>query len=494
MTRTITIDPVTRIEGHAKITIHLDDQDRVADARFHVTEFRGFEKFCEGRSFWEMPGITMRICGICPVSHLLASSKAGDAILGVQIPPTAEKLRRLMNWAQIVQSHALSFFHLSGPDLLLGMESDPIQRNVVGLIRRYPDVARKGIRLRQFGQEVIRILGGRSVHPAWSVPGGVREPLSEEKRREIQAMLPDAFAGVELALKLLKDSFPNLGDEMRTYGDFPSLFMGLVTPEGGLEHYDGLLRVMDSAGNRLQPGFPPARFREHIAEAVQPWSYLKFPYYKGATANGRDTTHTLTLAQMEQGMYRVGPLARLNLCDFAGAPQSDAELHLFRQQAPAGAGVAPVVTSSFHYHYARLIEILFALEKIAMTLDDPAITAVEVRSRAGVNQRIGVGVSEAPRGALFHEYHVDENGILQKVNLIIATGQNNLAMNRTVRQIATAYVNGHQLQEGILNRIEHGIRTFDPCLSCSTHAVGHMPLQIQLVAADGEVVDEIRRA
>jgi NAD-reducing hydrogenase large subunit len=491
MTRTIAIDPVTRIEGHAKITIHLDDQDRVTDARFHVTEFRGFEKFCEGRSFWEMPGITMRICGICPVSHLLASSKAGDAILGVQVPPTAEKLRRLMNWAQIVQSHALSFFHLSGPDLLLGMESDPTERNIVGLIRRYPDVARKGIRLRQFGQEVIRILGGRSIHPAWSVPGGVREPLSDEKRQEIQAMLPAAFAGVELALKLLKDSFTNLSDEIRTYGDFPSLFMGLVTPEGGLEHYDGLLRIIDSAGNRLEPGVAPARFREHIAETVQPWSYLKFPYYKGATDKGGNTTIVLTQSEMEQGMYRVGPLARLNLCDFAGTPRADAELHEFRQQAHTGAAV---VTSSFHYHYARLIEILFALEKIGMTLDDPTITDREVRSRAGVNRSMGVGVSEAPRGALFHEYHVDENGILQKVNLIIATGQNNLAMNRTVRQIATAYVNGHQLQEGILNRIEHGIRTFDPCLSCSTHAMGQMPLQIQLVTADGEVVDEIRRA
>lgn len=487
MTRTITIDPVTRIEGHAKITIYLDEQDQVTDARFHVTEFRGFEKFCEGRSFSEMPGITARICGICPVSHLLASAKAGDAILHVQIPPTAEKLRRLMNWGQIVQSHALSFFHLSGPDLLLGMESDPAQRNIVGLIQRYPDVARQGIRLRQFGQEVIRLLGGRSIHPAWSVAGGVREALSDEKRHQIETMLPDAFAGVELGLRLLKDAFPQFDAEMQTYGNFPSLFMGLVTPTGGLEHYDGLLRVIDSAGNVLEPGLPPERFREIIGEAVQPWSYLKFPYYKPLAqpsqgANGHDNAY-------EKGMYRVGPLARLNICNFAGTPRADAELKEFRGLAPAG----KPVTSSFHYHYARLIEILFALEKISETVADPKITELRVRSQAGVNQMLGVGVSEAPRGTLFHEYQVDENGILQKVNLIIATGQNNLAMNYTVRQIAKAYVSGRQLHEGILNRIEHGIRTFDPCLSCSTHAMGQMPIHIQLVGKDGEIIDEMRR-
>lgn len=479
MTRTITIDPVTRIEGHAKITIHLDEQDQVVDARFHVTEFRGFEKFCEGRSFGEMPGITARICGICPVSHLLASSKAGDALLGVQIPPTAAKLRRLLNWAQIVQSHALSFFHLSGPDLLLGMESDPAQRNLVGLIQQYPEVARKGIQLRQFGQEMIRLLGGRSVHPAWSVPGGVREPLSAERRGQIQAMLPDAFAGLDLALRLLKERFRQFEQEIQTYGDFPTLFVGLVTPDGGLEHYDGLLRVMDSEGKLLEPGLPPERFREILGEAVQPWSYLKFPYYKPAVQNGN----------YETGIYRVGPLARLNICTHVGTPRADAELLEFRQLGPAG----QPVSSSFHYHYARLIEILFALEKIEATLADPTITDPHVRSRAGVNQRIGIGVSEAPRGTLFHEYQVDDNGLLQHVNLIIATGQNNLAMNRTVRQIAQAYVKGRQLQEGMLNRLEHGIRTYDPCLSCSTHALGQMPLQIQLVASTGEVVDEMVR-
>jgi NAD-reducing hydrogenase large subunit len=473
-TRTVTIDPVTRIEGHAKITIHLDDSGTVSEARFHVTEFRGFEKFCEGRSFWEMPGITARICGICPVSHLMASAKAGDAILGVQIPPTAEKLRRLMNWGQIVQSHALSFFHLSAPDLLLGMESDPTTRNLMGLIQKYPEVARSGIRLRHFGQEVIRLLGGRSVHPAWTVPGGVREPLSVEKRDEISRMLPEAFEIVDMALNLLKDAEADYQAEAERYGNFPSLFMGLVTPEGGLEHYDGLLRIMDSEGKLLEKGLPPERYRDIISEAVQPWSYLKFPYYKPYGADGA------------AGMYRVGPLARLNIADFAGTPRADQELGQFRRLGEHG---KPVL-SSFHYHYARLIEILFALEKIEAVLADSELTQTHIRSQATVNRLEGIGVSEAPRGTLFHHYRVDENGILQKVNLIIATGQNNLAMNMTVKQIAQAYVNGSTLGEGILNRIEHGIRVFDPCLSCSTHAVGQMPLRVQLLAPDGEVLDE----
>jgi NAD-reducing hydrogenase large subunit len=478
MSRTITIDPVTRIEGHAKITIHLDDEGQVADARFHVTEFRGFEKFCVGRTFWEMPGITARICGICPVSHILASSKAGDAILGVRIPPAAEKLRRLMNWGQLVQSHALSFFHLSAPDLLLGMESPPGERNIMGLIQKMPDVARNGIRLRAFGQEIIRTLGGQSVHPAWSTAGGVREPLSAEGRSHIKRMLPEAFDIASLALDLLADVATGLDLESHIYGDFPSLFMGLVTPDGGLEHYHGVLRVVDGAGNILQQGVAPERYREFIGEAVEPWSYLKFPYYK-----------PLANSDYRAGMYRVGPLARLNVCDFAGTPRADAELRRFRRLT----GHGKPVLSSFAYHYARLIEILFSLEKIAETLDDPLITSERVRATAGVNNLIGVGVSEAPRGTLFHEYEVNEDGVLQKVNLIIATGQNNLAMNRTVQQIARHYIKDGRLSEGILNRIEHGIRLYDPCLSCSTHAVGQMPLVVELIAADGRLMDRRSR-
>jgi NAD-reducing hydrogenase large subunit len=471
MTRTVVIDPVTRIEGHAKISLYLGDDGRVQDARFHVVEFRGFEKFCVGRTFWEMPGITARVCGICPVSHILASAKAGDDVLGIRIPLRAEKLRRLMNWGQLVQSHALSFFHLSAPDLLLGMDSDPAQRNIMGLIQARPNIARSGIRLREFGQKVIRLLGGRSVHPAWAVPGGVREPLTPEARSQIKRMLPEAFDIAELALDLLKDSYDQFNHEIEHYGDFPSLYMGLVTADGGLEHYDGMLRVVDAEG-RILENAETITYRDFIDEAVEPWSYLKAPYYKPLGYPG--------------GMYRVGPLARLNVCDYAGTPRADRELRQFRRHGQRG----KPVSGSFHYHYARLIEIMFCLEKIEETIGDESLTGAHVRSHAEVNERTGIGVSEAPRGTLFHEYKVDRHGVLQRVNMIIATGQNNLAMNKTVQQIAHAYIDGTNIPEGVLNRIEHGIRLYDPCLSCSTHAVGQMPLHVQLIDPDGRVVDE----
>ena len=475
MAQTITIEPVTRIEGHAKISIHLDDAGQVADARFHVTEFRGFEKFCVGRSFWEMPGITARVCGICPVSHLLASSNAGDAILGVRTPQPAVALRRLMNYGQLVQSHALSFFLLAGPDLLLGMDADPKQRNMAGLIAAHPDLARAGIRLRGFGQQLIRSLGDRSVHPSWAVPGGVRKSLSNEEKSALLKQLPEMYATVDTALDLMKDALDRFADEIDAYGEFPSLFMGLVNDNGGLEHYDGKLRVIDSTGKILEDAAPPERYQELICEAEQPWSYLKFPYYKPLGP--------------EAGMYRVGPLARLNVCDFAGTPKADRELRQFRHYG----GQGKPVSGSFYYHYARLIEILFSLERIEEILADEILIDHHIRSSAGVNQNVGIGVSEAPRGTLFHHYQVDDNGILEDVNLIIATGQNNLAMNRTVKQLAQRFVSADKLDQGLLNRIEHGIRAFDPCLSCSTHEAGRMPLQIGLFAADGTLIDEVRR-
>lgn len=476
MAKTVTIEPVTRIEGHAKITIHLDDSGKVADARFHVTEFRGFEKFCVGRSFWEMPGITARVCGICPVSHLLASSKAGDAILGVRTPAPAVALRRLMNYGQLVQSHALSFFLLSGPDLLLGMDAPPEQRNMLGLIASHPEVARSGIRLRAFGQQLIRVLGDRSVHPSWSVPGGVRKSLSAEQKAELLQPLPEMYATTEKALDLMKDGLDRFAGELDAYGDFPSLFLGLVGKDGGLEHYDGHLRIVDAGGKIVEDQVAPERYRELIAEGEETWSYLKFPYYKPFGP--------------EQGMYRVGPLARLNVCDFAGTPKADRELRQFRHYGGHGKPVG----ASFYYHYARLIEILHSLERIEEILADEILIDHHIRSRAGVNQNVGIGVSEAPRGTLFHHYEVDDNGLLEKVNLIIATGQNNLAMNRTVKQLAQRFLAGDKLGQGLLNRVEHGIRAFDPCLSCSTHEAGRMPLQVQLRSASGQLLDEVNRA
>lgn len=470
MAQRIVIDPVTRIEGHAKISIQLGDDGQVADAQFHVVEFRGFERFCVGRPLWEMSGITQRICGICPISHALSSAKAGDAILAVMIPPAATKLRRLINKAQLVQSHALSFFHLSAPDFLLGWETPPAKRNVFGLIAANPELARAGIRLRQFGQEIIEILGGKKIHPAWAVPGGVREALTEKGREHIKAKLPEAFATAKVAVETFKKVIATHEQEIQIFGNFPSLFMGLVAPDGTWEHYDGNLRFSDSSGNVIADHIEVRRYQEYIGEAVQPNSYLKSPYFKpfGFPA----------------GMYRVGPLARLNVCNRMGTPLADKELQEFR-----GHGYNGAVTSSFMYHYARLIEILACLERIERMVDDPDLLSEDLRADAGINKFEGVGASEAPRGTLFHHYKVDQTGLITRVNMIIATGQNNLAMNRTVAQIARHYLQGPTIPEPMLNRIEAGIRAFDPCLSCSTHAAGQLAMEVSLLGPDGAVLD-----
>lgn len=472
MVKTITIEPVTRIEGHAKITIHLDEQGTVSDARFHVNEFRGFEKFCEGRLMWEMPGITSRICGICPASHLIASAKAGDEILSIRIPETAEKLRRLITLAQWTQSHALSFFHLSSPDFLLGFDSDPVKRNVFGLIGEHKEFARRGIRLRKFGQEIIEVLGGRKIHTPWAVAGGVREAFDVTKKEHLLAWIPEARETVLLALETLKKIHERYKADIPNFGNFRSLFVGLVSEDGGLEYYDGTLRVMDGGGNIVADKLDPRLYQHFLGEQSESWSYLKFPYYRPLG--------------YPKGMYRVGPLARVNICDYIETPLAEAE----RKRFKAMAGDADAMNNSFYYHYARLIELLFSVEKIEQLLHDPSLFGPHIRAKAMINRDEGVGFCEAPRGTLFHHYWVNENGVLQKVNMLIATAQNNLAMNRTVRQIAMQYVDGQSIAEGMLNRVEAGIRCFDPCLSCSTHALGQMPLHLQLFDVNGALLDE----
>ncbi|GMV67250.1 MAG: Ni/Fe hydrogenase subunit alpha [Candidatus Omnitrophica bacterium] len=473
MNRQIVIDPVTRIEGHGKITIHLDEDGQVENAVFAVTQFRGFEKICEGRPFREMPSLMARICGICPVSHLIASAKACDELLAVRIPPTAANLRKVMNIAQIVQSHALSFFHLASPDLLLGMDADPAQRNIVGVLKNNPELARGGIRLRQFGQQIIEWLGGKRIHPSWVVPGGVNGPLTAELRDRILATVPEALDIIQKTLNWFKRTLARYNEEIRTFANFPSLFMGLVSRDKELEFYDGSIRILGAGGNILADNLDPARYTEFIGESVEEFSYLKSPFYEPLG--------------YPNGMYRVGPLARLNIIDRAGTPLADQELAEFRT-LERGA-----VLSSFHYHYARLIEILHGIEKIEMILNDKEILSSHVRALARPNAFEGVGVSEAPRGTLMHHYKIDEDGLMVWANLIIATGHNNLAMNRGVLQVAKHFVDGRKLQEGMLNRVEAVIRAYDPCLSCSTHALGKMPLLIELVEPDGRIVDELRR-
>jgi NAD-reducing hydrogenase large subunit len=472
-TKTITINPVTRIEGHAKITIHLDDAGNVADARFHVVEFRGFEKFCEGRFFAEMPQITARICGICPVSHLLASAKACDAILGVEIPRPAKLLRELLHMGQLTQSHALSFFHLSAPDLLLGFDSNPAQRNILGLIQQHPDIAKRGIRLRKFGQEVIKLTGGRKIHADFSVPGGVNKALARGERDEMRAGLPEAMEHARFALDLLKKYQRDHREEVEDFASFDSNFMGLVKPDGSLEHYDGKLRFCDTKGNIIADQIDPAGYLDVIAETTEDWSYLKFPFIKSLG--------------YPDGMYRVGPLARLNIVDHISTSLADKELQEWRAQC------IPPRHSSFYYHWARLIEIVYALERIRQLLEDRDICSTDVLAEARPANEQGVGILEAPRGTLFHHYWVDETGRIEKINLIVATGNNNLAMNRAVKAIAEKYVKSQQLQEGMLNRVEAAIRCYDPCLSCSTHAVGQMPMVVELVDADGDVLQTLQR-
>ena len=474
----IMIDHVSRIEGHAKITIKLDDAGQVADTQFHVTQIRGFEKFIEGRPYYEMPSITSRICGICPVSHELASSKACDAIMAVRIPVAAAKLRELIHCAQFVQSHALSFFHLSAPDLLLGMDFDPAKRNVAGLLAEHPDALRDGIVLRKFGQQVIERLAKERIHPSWTVPGGVNAPLDPAAREKTLEELPAAVEIVKRTIALWKNTLDGFPDEIDSFSNFPTMYCGLVGPDGSLRLYDGKLRFVGSDGEIVADQVRPDDYATYIAEATLPDSYLKAPYYRPVG--------------LADGIYRVGPLARLNVADRCGTPAADIELAEYRQRLGVGAA-RRIVQSGFHYHYARLIEALYALERMQELLDDPAILSTKVRAHAGVNNLEGVGIIEAPRGTLIHHYKVDDNGAMTWANLIVATGHNNLAIGRGILQVAKRFVDGNKIQEGALNRISALVRAYDPCLSCSTHAMGTVPILLQLLGPDGEMLDELPR-
>jgi len=472
-TEKITIEPVTRIEGHAKVTIHMNDDGNVNHAYFHVNEFRGFEKFCEGRMFFEMPQITPRICGICPVSHHLASAKAGDILMGAEPPRPASLLRDLMHMGQIIQSHGMHFFELAGPDLILGFDADPATRNIVGLIGADPDLTMRAVELRKYGQDIIYQVGGRRIHPNFAVPGGVNHSLTEERRDHMLAGLDKSIQTTHIGIQLIKDWVEANITEIEKFAVFHSGYMGLVTPENGLELYDGSIRLVDKDGIELER-FSAQDYLAVISEHVEDWSYLKFPYYKKMG--------------WPDGVYRVGPLGRLNVVEKIDTPLAQKEFESY-QQINSG----KPVYHTLYYHYARLIEVLFALERTRDLLEDPDILSKDILNKKHDFQGEAVGVIEAPRGTLLHHYWIKPNGQLEKVNLIVSTGHNNWAMSKAVDSVAKTYVKGPEVQEGMLNRVEAAIRAYDPCLSCSTHAIGQMPIKIDVLDPDGNVTQTLKR-
>ncbi len=473
--RRVAIDPVSRVEGHGKVTLLLDEHNRIQQARLHIVEFRGFEKFIEGRPYWEVPVMVQRLCGICPVSHHLAAAKAFDRVIGATpVSASANAVRRLMHYGQLMQSHALHFFHLSSPDLLFGFDSEVAQRNIVGVAQAHPDIAKKGILLRKFGQEVIRITAGKRVHGTGAVPGGINKLVTQEERdtllRDLPQMLQWAQDAVDIA-KALHAQNPAL---YNNFGSFQSNLMSLVRPDGAMDFYDGVLRVRDATGKILFDGVEDQRYLDLIEEEVRPWSYMKFPHL-------RSLGNAL-------GWYRVGPLARVQNCDFIPSERAEVE-----RQAFVAWGHGSLVHASLAYHWARMIEMLHCVEVIGELLNDPALLSGDLLTQ-GVRQRSGVGIIEAPRGTLIHDYDVGDDDLVTRCNLIVSTTHNNQAMNEAVRSVARDYLDGHELTEGLLNHIEVAIRAYDPCLSCATHALGQMPLEVTLLAADGTQLDQVQKS
>jgi len=473
--RRIAIDPVSRVEGHGKVTLLLDEQNRIHQARLHIVEFRGFEVFIKGRPYWEVPVTVQRLCGICPVSHQLAACKAMDVIIGAkQLTPTAEKLRRLMHYGQVVQSNAVHFYHLASPDLLLGFDSEVTQRNIIGVAMKYPDIAKQGILLRKYGQEVIHHVSGKRIHGTGAIPGGVNKTLTAADIAALKENLPQLIEWAQGGVDLVQRFFEANPSFFNSFGLFESSMMGMVRADGALDLYHGDLRVKDAKGKPIIDRFNYETYSQVLREEVKPWSYMKFPY----------------IAELgpENGWYKVGPLARLQTCDFIPSPLAEAA----RQNMLAVLGNGHPVHSTLSYHWARIIEVLHGLEVIQNLLDDPDLLGKDLTVK-GQRQEEGVGVIEAPRGVLIHHYKVNEDDQVTMCNLIVSTTHNNQAMNAAIRSVAMQFLDGSNVSEGLLNHIECAIRAYDPCLSCATHALGKMPLQVELIDAEGKRLSAIGR-
>ena len=482
MAKKVTIEPVTRVEGHGKVTIQLDDHNQVADSRFHIVEFRGFERFVQGRPYWEAPVLVQRLCGICPVSHHLAAAKALDVIVGAgtgnDLTPTAEKMRRLMHYGQVFQSHALHFFHLVSPDLLFGVDADPATRNVIGVAMEHKDLAVQGVMMRKFGQEIIRATAGKKIHGTGAIPGGINKHLSPADKdaflNDPDPMNVDKM--VEWSLGIL-DFFRDYYQENKAFIDdfaaFPSNHLSLVREDGALDLYHGVLRAVDAEGNKVLDDVDCQDYEQYIEEEVRSWSYMKFPYLKSLGP--------------EKGWYRVGPLARLNTCDFIPTPLAQEEFERFKALTDGKPN-----NHCLHYHYARLIEILHSAEMMKKLLNDPDLMKGELVTK-GEKINKGIGLLEAPRGTLFHHYEINEQDQITKANLIVSTTNNNQPMNESVNRVAHSWMDGEpEISEPMMNAVEVAIRAYDPCLSCATHALGKMPLEISLYDADQQLIDRKR--
>lgn len=470
-TTKIVIDPVTRIEGHGKVTIRLDADGNVGEARFHVVEFRGFERFIVGRPYWQAAVTVQRLCGICPVSHHLCAGKAADKIAGVDaLSPPAEKLRRLLHYAQVLQSHAVHFFHLASPDLLFGFDAPAERRNIAAIVAEQPEIAKWAILIRKFGQETIKALGGKKVHPVFVVPGGVNASLAAADRARLRAGIGEIVGWSMDALALCKRVIAAGGARVAGFGSFPSNYVSIVGAGGGLDLYDGRLRAIAPDGATIFDGVEPEAYREYIAEDVRPWSYMKFP--------------RIRMLERERAWYRVGPLAQLNCCDGIGTPLADAERDAF-----LAAGGGRPVHATLYQHWARLIVMVHCAETIERLLADDDLESSDL-VRAGTRRASGIAWLEAPRGTLIHRYAVGDDDLIAEADLIVATTNNNEAINRSVQAVAVAELGGREITEGLLNGIEVAVRAYDPCLSCATHAIGEMPLVVTLEDADGAVLEQ----
>jgi len=461
MPETVRLPEVKRIEGHGRISLFLSDDSKIEGAHFDIMEFRGFEKMVEGRMVWEMPLITSRVCGVCPVSHHLAAVKAVDALYGVELPPTARMLREVLHLGAFTQDHALHFFFLAGPDFLTGDGSG--SKDILGVIAGRPDLALKAIGLRKAGQHIVSVVGGRASHPVTAIPGGMSKGITREQRDEMLKMVHGGLDDAVYAAGIARESTMRLLEEHPEYGRNPMPMVGLLGENGAYDVYDGAVSVMAPDGT-ISENFAPSEYREHIGERVLPHSYAK-------------TTYLRSLG--EDASYRVGPLARINMASQMPGERSRELVQAFREE------LGRPVHAILAYHWARMIELVAGYERLVELLSDDAILSDDVRVKVDRGPGVGMSAIEAPRGTLIHHYEADEVGRVTEANLIVATTQNTASLDDAVLNAVAGLGREEALAEETVRRMEMGIRAHDPCLSCATHEIGRMPLVIELIGPDG---------